>query len=190
GPGAARRGRRRRGADDRGSRPCDLAGAGQGTPGTDPPPRSAAGATPRVLLGRRLPAVRVRAGHGPARVRASPIYRAAPRGRGQARSRAARLPRAALRRRVQRPRAWPGLDAPGRPRGSPHPGDGMSDDITHRLTVEGVDPLCLAGVNDGNLIELTKRLGVRVSLRGDALTLQGPLAAVERATPVAEAMVD
>ncbi|OLC05799.1 MAG: phosphate starvation-inducible protein PhoH [Gemmatimonadetes bacterium 13_1_40CM_4_69_8] len=66
----------------------------------------------------------------------------------------------------------------------------MSDDITHRLTVEGVDPLCLAGVNDGNLIELTKRLGVRVSLRGDALTLQGPLAAVERATPVAEAMVD
>jgi len=66
----------------------------------------------------------------------------------------------------------------------------MSDDITHRLAVEGVDPLSLAGVNDGNLIELTKRLGVRVSLRGDALTLQGPLAAVERAAPVAQAMVD
>ncbi|OLC08346.1 MAG: phosphate starvation-inducible protein PhoH [Gemmatimonadetes bacterium 13_1_40CM_70_11] len=66
----------------------------------------------------------------------------------------------------------------------------MSEDITHRLAVEGVDPLSLAGVNDGNLIELTKRLGVRVSLRGDALTLQGPLAAVERAAPVAQAMVD
>ena len=66
----------------------------------------------------------------------------------------------------------------------------MSDDITHRLSVEGVDLLSLAGVNDGNLVALTKRLGVRVSLRGDALTLQGPLAAVERATPVAQAMVD
>jgi phosphate starvation-inducible PhoH-like protein len=66
----------------------------------------------------------------------------------------------------------------------------MSDDITHRLMVDGVDPLALAGVNDGNLIELTKRLGVRVSMRGDALTLQGSLAAVERATPVVQAMVD
>ncbi len=66
----------------------------------------------------------------------------------------------------------------------------MSDDIAHRLAVEGVDPLCLAGVNDGNLIEFTRRLGVRVSLRGDTLTLQGPLAAVERATPVAQAMVE
>jgi len=66
----------------------------------------------------------------------------------------------------------------------------VSDEIAHRLAVEGVDPLCLAGVNDGNLIELTRRLGVRVSLRGDALTLQGPLVAVERATPVAQAMVE
>jgi len=66
----------------------------------------------------------------------------------------------------------------------------MSDDVTQRLTVEGVDPLALAGVNDSNLIELTKRLGVRVSLRGDSLTLQGPAAAVERASPVAQAMVD
>ncbi len=66
----------------------------------------------------------------------------------------------------------------------------MSDDVTQRLTVEGVDPLALAGVNDSNLIELTKRLGVRVSLRGDTLTLQGAAAAVERASPVVEAMVD
>jgi phosphate starvation-inducible PhoH-like protein len=66
----------------------------------------------------------------------------------------------------------------------------VSDDAMRRLSVEGVDLLSLAGVNDGNLVELTRRLGVRVSLRGDALTVQGPAAAVERATPVAQAMVD
>jgi phosphate starvation-inducible PhoH-like protein len=66
----------------------------------------------------------------------------------------------------------------------------MSDDVTRRFSVEGVDLLSLTGVNDGNLIELTRRLGVRVSLRGDALTVQGPAAAVERATTVAQAMVD
>lgn len=66
----------------------------------------------------------------------------------------------------------------------------MSDDAQRRFSVEGVDLLSLAGVNDGNLVELTKRLGVRVSLRGDALTVQGPSAAVERAAPVAQAMVD
>ena len=66
----------------------------------------------------------------------------------------------------------------------------MSDEITHRLSTEGIDPLALAGVNDGNLIELAKRLGVRVSLRGDTLMLQGSLSAVERATQVAQALVD
>ena len=66
----------------------------------------------------------------------------------------------------------------------------MSDDVTRRLSVEGVDLLSLAGVNDGNLVELTRRTGVRVLLRGDALTIQGPVAAVDHATPVAQAMVD
>ena len=66
----------------------------------------------------------------------------------------------------------------------------MSDDVTQRLSTEGVDPLALAGVNDGNLVELARRLGIRVSLRGDTLMLQGPVAAVERATPVAQALVD
>ncbi|HEX9703833.1 MAG TPA: PhoH family protein [Gemmatimonadales bacterium] len=66
----------------------------------------------------------------------------------------------------------------------------MSGEIVQRLSVEGVDPLALAGVNDANLIELAKRLGIRVSLRGDALSLVGAAAAVERATPVAQAMVD
>jgi phosphate starvation-inducible PhoH-like protein len=66
----------------------------------------------------------------------------------------------------------------------------VSDDVTQRLSAEGVDPLALAGVNDGNLLELSKRLGVRVSLRGDNLSLVGSAAAVERAAPVAQALVD
>src|SRR5438046_9461395 len=66
----------------------------------------------------------------------------------------------------------------------------MSDDVTHRLSTEGVDPLALAGVNDGDLVALAQRLGVRVSLRGDTLMLHGPLPAVERAVPVAQALAD
>ncbi len=66
----------------------------------------------------------------------------------------------------------------------------MSGDVIHRLSAEGVDPLALAGVNDGNLLELSKRLGVRVSLRGDSLSLAGTAEAVERATPVVQALVD
>ena len=66
----------------------------------------------------------------------------------------------------------------------------MSDDIVRRLSTEGVDPLSLAGVNDGNLVELARRTGARVSLRGDTLSLAGAQSAVERATSVAQAMVD
>ena len=66
----------------------------------------------------------------------------------------------------------------------------MSDDVIRRLSVEGVDPLTLAGVNDANLIELSKRLGVRVSLRGDTLTLQGKPEAVDHAVPITQALVD
>src|SRR5207244_4803411 len=77
----------------------------------------------------------------------------------------------------------------GGPGRAPHRGQTMSDEITHRLSTEGVDPLALAGVNDGNLVELARRLGVRVSLRGDMLMLQGALPAVERATQVAPAVL-
>src|SRR5256714_15373008 len=66
----------------------------------------------------------------------------------------------------------------------------MSDDVVHRLSVEGVDPLALAGVNDANLLELARRLGVRVSLRGDTLSLAGSPAAIERAGTVAQALID
>jgi len=63
-------------------------------------------------------------------------------------------------------------------------------DIVHRLSVEGADPLALSGVHDANLHELARLAGVRVSLRGDQLSLAGTLEAVERATALAQAMVD
>ena len=66
----------------------------------------------------------------------------------------------------------------------------MSEDVIHRVSVEGVDPLALAGVNDANLLELARLLGVRVSLRGDNLSLAGPAAAIERAGAVAQALID
>jgi phosphate starvation-inducible PhoH-like protein len=64
------------------------------------------------------------------------------------------------------------------------------DDIVHRIPTDGADPLALSGVNDANLVELGRAAGVRVALRGDQLTMTGPITAVERAVPVAHAMVE
>jgi phosphate starvation-inducible PhoH-like protein len=61
---------------------------------------------------------------------------------------------------------------------------------TQRLNTEGADLLTLAGVNDANLIELQRQTGTRVALRGDTLTLVGTAEAVERATSVAQRMID
>lgn len=66
----------------------------------------------------------------------------------------------------------------------------MSDDVQHRLSTEGADPLLLAGVSEGNLIELSRATGVRVTLRGDTLTLGGSLEQVERAAPVVQGMLE
>jgi phosphate starvation-inducible PhoH-like protein len=66
----------------------------------------------------------------------------------------------------------------------------MSDDIQHRLSVEGADPLLLIGVNDANLVELQRDTGVRVTLRGDTLILGGSLEQVERANPVVQGMLE
>ena len=66
----------------------------------------------------------------------------------------------------------------------------MTKSITHRLSAEGADPLALAGVNDGNLLELERATGVRASLRGDQFTLTGDLEAVEQASRTAVAMID
>ena len=61
---------------------------------------------------------------------------------------------------------------------------------SQKLSTEGADLLTLAGVNDANLIELSRLSGAKVGLRGDILTLSGPADAVERATPIAQRMID
>jgi phosphate starvation-inducible PhoH-like protein len=62
--------------------------------------------------------------------------------------------------------------------------------VLQKLSTEGADLLTLAGVNDANLIELSRLMNVRVALRGDALSVQGVPDAVERALPVARRMID
>lgn len=67
----------------------------------------------------------------------------------------------------------------------------MSDEtVIERLSTEGADPLTLAGVNDGNLVELSRLGGVKVTLRGDTLTISGPISFVERAVNIATRMID
>jgi phosphate starvation-inducible protein PhoH and related proteins len=66
----------------------------------------------------------------------------------------------------------------------------VSDGTSQRLSTEGADLLTLAGVNDSNLIELSRITGAKVGLRGDTLTLSGDPAAVERAAVTAQRMVD
>ncbi len=61
---------------------------------------------------------------------------------------------------------------------------------TRRISTEGADLLTLAGVNDVNLVELSRLFGVRVALRGEALAISGPEDLVERAAPVGQRMVD
>jgi phosphate starvation-inducible PhoH-like protein len=65
-----------------------------------------------------------------------------------------------------------------------------ANQVTQRITTEGADLLTLAGVADGNLVELQKLFGVRVTLRGDAMALTGPIEAVEKAVVVGQRMID
>ena len=62
--------------------------------------------------------------------------------------------------------------------------------VTQKLSTEGADPLTLAGVNDANLVELSRLGGVRVSLRGDTMTITGSSEFVERAIGIAMRMID
>ena len=62
--------------------------------------------------------------------------------------------------------------------------------VTERLNTEGADLLTLAGVNDANLVELSRIFGIRVALRGDSLSLTGAPEEVDRALPVARRMID
>jgi phosphate starvation-inducible protein PhoH and related proteins len=62
--------------------------------------------------------------------------------------------------------------------------------VTNRISTDGADPLLFAGVNDANLVELQRMLGVRLSFRGDTLTVGGTAEQVERAAPVIQGMLD
>src|SRR5258708_21346308 len=66
----------------------------------------------------------------------------------------------------------------------------MADDNHHRISTEGADPLLLAGVNDANLLELQRTLGIRVSFRGETVNLTGTTEQLERATPVVQGLLD
>jgi phosphate starvation-inducible PhoH-like protein len=62
--------------------------------------------------------------------------------------------------------------------------------VTQKLSTEGADPLTLAGVNDANLVELSRLGGVRVTLRGDTMTITGTPEFVERAAGIALRMIE
>jgi len=62
--------------------------------------------------------------------------------------------------------------------------------MTQKLSTEGADMLTLAGVNDGNLVELSRLGGVKVALRGDTMSISGPAELVTRATDIAKRMID
>jgi phosphate starvation-inducible protein PhoH and related proteins len=64
------------------------------------------------------------------------------------------------------------------------------DTNTQRVSTEGADMLTLAGVNDANLLELSRLYGVKVSLRGDAMVISGSADFVQRAAVVGRRMVE
>ena len=64
------------------------------------------------------------------------------------------------------------------------------DNATQRISTEGADMLTLAGVNDANLLELSRLFGVKVSLRGDAMIITGAPDFVQRAASVGKRMVE
>src|ERR1019366_9720461 len=64
------------------------------------------------------------------------------------------------------------------------------DDSRVTLGAEGADPMTLAGINEANFTELQRALGVRVSQRGDAVTMIGTHAQLARAMPVVQGLID
>jgi phosphate starvation-inducible PhoH-like protein len=66
----------------------------------------------------------------------------------------------------------------------------MADETVARFSVEGADPLLLSGVNEANLRELERALGVRAALRGDSLALSGTAEQLERAGPIVQGLID
>jgi len=50
--------------------------------------------------------------------------------------------------------------------------------------------MTLAGINEANFTELQRALGVRVSQRGDAITMIGTEEQLAKATPVVQGLID
>ncbi|MGH7639103.1 MAG: PhoH family protein [Gemmatimonadaceae bacterium] len=69
-------------------------------------------------------------------------------------------------------------------------GTATEETTTQRVSTEGADMLTLAGVNDANLLELSRLFGVKVSLRGDAMVITGAGDFVQRAVAVGRRMVE
>ena len=67
---------------------------------------------------------------------------------------------------------------------------GVDESTTQKISTEGADMLTLAGVNDANLLELSRLFGVKVSLRGEAMIISGATEFVQRATTVGRRMVE
>ena len=65
-----------------------------------------------------------------------------------------------------------------------------TDDTRVTLAADGADPMALAGINEANFTELQRALGVRVSHRGDAVTMIGTVDQLTRATPVVQGLID
>ena len=64
------------------------------------------------------------------------------------------------------------------------------ESTTQKISTEGADLLTLAGVNDANLLELSRLFGVKVSLRGDSMVISGAPEFVQRAAGVGRRMVE
>ena len=61
--------------------------------------------------------------------------------------------------------------------------------LTHQLSLHGVDLLSLYGHNDANLLALEERYGVRLTARGDQLNVQGPQHKVQHVSGLLEEMI-
>ena len=64
------------------------------------------------------------------------------------------------------------------------------ESATQKVSTEGADLLTLAGVNDSNLLELSRLFAVKVSLRGESMVVSGAPEFVQRASQVARRMVE
>ena len=61
--------------------------------------------------------------------------------------------------------------------------------LNHKLSISGVDALSLYGHNDANLLALEDRYGVRLTARGDQLSVQGPTHKVKHVSGLLEEMI-